>query len=187
MQYLQNTALGFPIFYNIWSLSFLIRSSISFWCAFGFLTQARTFDSPHMEGAAQWGLPLNWLANVCLNMEALYCSQAHQVSLDWSNCINSLKLVGNFLSLLFLGYLAGLNEQMKAVRKRNETSVIDQIGEDLLTWVNWILFASRPLSFWKLKCFEKPKIVVANRAHRSTLAICLVWEPIIRNSSFLKE
>uniref|UniRef100_A0A2I2Z9S5 Rho guanine nucleotide exchange factor 12 n=1 Tax=Gorilla gorilla gorilla TaxID=9595 RepID=A0A2I2Z9S5_GORGO len=29
----------------------------------------------------------------------------------------------------------GLNEQMKAVRKRNETSVIDQIGEDLLTWV----------------------------------------------------
>ncbi|XP_058145497.1 rho guanine nucleotide exchange factor 12 isoform X1 [Dasypus novemcinctus] len=28
----------------------------------------------------------------------------------------------------------GLNEQMKAVRKRNETSVIDQIGEDLLTW-----------------------------------------------------
>uniref|UniRef100_A0A670KDI9 Rho guanine nucleotide exchange factor 12 n=1 Tax=Podarcis muralis TaxID=64176 RepID=A0A670KDI9_PODMU len=29
---------------------------------------------------------------------------------------------------------AGLNEQMKAVRKRNETSVIDQIGEDLLTW-----------------------------------------------------
>ncbi|KAM5316850.1 rho guanine nucleotide exchange factor 12 isoform 2-T2 [Glossophaga mutica] len=28
----------------------------------------------------------------------------------------------------------GLNEQMKAVRKRNESSVIDQIGEDLLTW-----------------------------------------------------
>ncbi|XP_059039428.1 rho guanine nucleotide exchange factor 12 isoform X4 [Mustela lutreola] len=28
----------------------------------------------------------------------------------------------------------GLNEQMKAVRKRNETSVIDQIGEDLLIW-----------------------------------------------------
>lgn len=28
----------------------------------------------------------------------------------------------------------GLNEQMKAVRKRNDTSVIDQIGEDLLTW-----------------------------------------------------
>ncbi|XP_075402837.1 rho guanine nucleotide exchange factor 12 isoform X2 [Tenrec ecaudatus] len=28
----------------------------------------------------------------------------------------------------------GLNEQMKAVRKRNETSVIDQIGEDLLSW-----------------------------------------------------
>ncbi|XP_074071382.1 rho guanine nucleotide exchange factor 12 isoform X2 [Macrotis lagotis] len=28
----------------------------------------------------------------------------------------------------------GLNEQMKAVRKRNETSVIDEIGEDLLTW-----------------------------------------------------
>lgn len=28
----------------------------------------------------------------------------------------------------------GLNEQMKAVRKRNETSVIDQIGDDLLTW-----------------------------------------------------
>ncbi|XP_056650194.1 rho guanine nucleotide exchange factor 12 isoform X3 [Monodelphis domestica] len=28
----------------------------------------------------------------------------------------------------------GLNEQMKAVRKRNETSVIDEIGEDLLIW-----------------------------------------------------
>ncbi|XP_015416124.1 PREDICTED: rho guanine nucleotide exchange factor 12 isoform X2 [Myotis davidii] len=28
----------------------------------------------------------------------------------------------------------GLNEQMKAVRKRKETSVIDHIGEDLLTW-----------------------------------------------------
>ncbi|XP_049713545.1 rho guanine nucleotide exchange factor 12 isoform X1 [Elephas maximus indicus] len=28
----------------------------------------------------------------------------------------------------------GLNEQMKVVRKRNETSVIDQIGEDLLSW-----------------------------------------------------
>ncbi|XP_035884266.1 rho guanine nucleotide exchange factor 12 isoform X2 [Phyllostomus discolor] len=28
----------------------------------------------------------------------------------------------------------GLNEQMKAVRKRNESSVIDQIGEDLLAW-----------------------------------------------------
>ncbi|XP_007954101.1 rho guanine nucleotide exchange factor 12 [Orycteropus afer afer] len=28
----------------------------------------------------------------------------------------------------------GLNEQMKAVRKRNETSVTDQIGEDLLSW-----------------------------------------------------
>ncbi|XP_008568425.1 PREDICTED: rho guanine nucleotide exchange factor 12 isoform X2 [Galeopterus variegatus] len=28
----------------------------------------------------------------------------------------------------------GLNEQMKAVRKRNETSVIDHIGEDLLFW-----------------------------------------------------
>uniref|UniRef100_A0AAA9SRC7 Rho guanine nucleotide exchange factor 12 n=1 Tax=Bos taurus TaxID=9913 RepID=A0AAA9SRC7_BOVIN len=28
----------------------------------------------------------------------------------------------------------GLNEQMKAIRKRNETSVIDQIGEDLLIW-----------------------------------------------------
>nr|XP_033773720.1 rho guanine nucleotide exchange factor 12 isoform X2 [Geotrypetes seraphini] len=30
----------------------------------------------------------------------------------------------------------GLNEQMRSVRKRNETSVIDQIGEDLLTWFN---------------------------------------------------
>ncbi|XP_069874381.1 rho guanine nucleotide exchange factor 12 isoform X1 [Dipodomys merriami] len=28
----------------------------------------------------------------------------------------------------------GLNEQMKAVRKRSETSVTDEIGEDLLTW-----------------------------------------------------
>uniref|UniRef100_A0A2K5QUQ2 Rho guanine nucleotide exchange factor 12 n=1 Tax=Cebus imitator TaxID=2715852 RepID=A0A2K5QUQ2_CEBIM len=37
----------------------------------------------------------------------------------------------------------GLNEQMKAVRKRNETSVIDQIGEDLLMWVRKFLSISR--------------------------------------------
>ncbi|XP_078538287.1 rho guanine nucleotide exchange factor 12 isoform X2 [Lissotriton helveticus] len=28
----------------------------------------------------------------------------------------------------------GLNEQMKAIRKRNESSVVDQIGDDLLIW-----------------------------------------------------
>ncbi|XP_069470436.1 rho guanine nucleotide exchange factor 12 isoform X2 [Ambystoma mexicanum] len=28
----------------------------------------------------------------------------------------------------------GLNDQMKAIRKRNETSVVDQIGDDLLSW-----------------------------------------------------
>ncbi|XP_010721961.1 rho guanine nucleotide exchange factor 12 isoform X2 [Meleagris gallopavo] len=33
-----------------------------------------------------------------------------------------------------LGLHVALNDQMKAVRKRNETSVIDQIGEDLLSW-----------------------------------------------------
>ncbi|NXK94232.1 ARHGC factor, partial [Formicarius rufipectus] len=33
-----------------------------------------------------------------------------------------------------LGLHVALNDQMKAVRKRNETSVIGQIGEDLLAW-----------------------------------------------------
>ncbi|NWY14924.1 ARHGC factor, partial [Aphelocoma coerulescens] len=33
-----------------------------------------------------------------------------------------------------LGLHVALNDQMKAVRKRNETSVIGQIGEDLLSW-----------------------------------------------------
>uniref|UniRef100_H9G7D5 Rho guanine nucleotide exchange factor 12 n=1 Tax=Anolis carolinensis TaxID=28377 RepID=H9G7D5_ANOCA len=42
------------------------------------------------------------------------------------------KIFSNLEDILQLH--AGLNEQMKAVRKRNETSVIDQIGEDLLTW-----------------------------------------------------
>ncbi|XP_062995051.1 rho guanine nucleotide exchange factor 12 isoform X2 [Elgaria multicarinata webbii] len=42
------------------------------------------------------------------------------------------KIFSNLEDILQLH--AGMNEQMKAVRKRNETSVIDQIGEDLLTW-----------------------------------------------------
>ncbi|ETE57927.1 Rho guanine nucleotide exchange factor 12 [Ophiophagus hannah] len=42
------------------------------------------------------------------------------------------KIFSNLEDILQLH--TGLNEQMKAVRKRNETSVIDQIGEDLLTW-----------------------------------------------------
>ncbi|KAH0623302.1 hypothetical protein JD844_031479 [Phrynosoma platyrhinos] len=42
------------------------------------------------------------------------------------------KIFSNLEDILLLH--AGLNEQMKSVRKRNETSVIDQIGEDLLTW-----------------------------------------------------
>ncbi|XP_014406605.1 rho guanine nucleotide exchange factor 12 isoform X3 [Camelus ferus] len=42
------------------------------------------------------------------------------------------KIFSNLEDILQLH--VGLNEQMKAVRKRNETSVIDQIGEDLLTW-----------------------------------------------------
>uniref|UniRef100_A0A8C5TRU2 Rho guanine nucleotide exchange factor 12 n=1 Tax=Malurus cyaneus samueli TaxID=2593467 RepID=A0A8C5TRU2_9PASS len=33
-----------------------------------------------------------------------------------------------------LGLHVALNDQMKAIRKRNETSVIGQIGEDLLSW-----------------------------------------------------
>ncbi|KAK2099628.1 Rho guanine nucleotide exchange factor 12, partial [Saguinus oedipus] len=40
----------------------------------------------------------------------------------------------------------GLNEQMKAVRKRNETSVIDQIGEDLLTWATLPSWSSKSRS-----------------------------------------
>ncbi|XP_074929627.1 rho guanine nucleotide exchange factor 12 isoform X5 [Chelonoidis abingdonii] len=42
------------------------------------------------------------------------------------------KIFSNLEDILLLH--TGLNDQMKAVRKRNETSVIDQIGEDLLTW-----------------------------------------------------
>uniref|UniRef100_A0A8D0KNC0 Rho guanine nucleotide exchange factor 12 n=1 Tax=Salvator merianae TaxID=96440 RepID=A0A8D0KNC0_SALMN len=42
------------------------------------------------------------------------------------------KIFSNLEDILQLH--AGMNEQMKAVRKRNETSVIDQIGDDLLTW-----------------------------------------------------
>ncbi|XP_024425345.2 rho guanine nucleotide exchange factor 12 isoform X3 [Desmodus rotundus] len=42
------------------------------------------------------------------------------------------KIFSNLEDILQLHIV--LNEQMKAVRKRNETSVIDQIGEDLLTW-----------------------------------------------------
>ncbi|KAM4849047.1 rho guanine nucleotide exchange factor 12 isoform X2 [Urocitellus parryii] len=42
------------------------------------------------------------------------------------------KIFSNLEDILQLH--VGLNEQMKAVRKRNETSVIDHIGEDLLTW-----------------------------------------------------
>nr|XP_042136656.1 rho guanine nucleotide exchange factor 12 isoform X1 [Peromyscus maniculatus bairdii] len=42
------------------------------------------------------------------------------------------KIFSNLEDILQLH--VGLNEQMKAVRKRNETSVIDHIGEDLLIW-----------------------------------------------------
>ncbi|XP_067420980.1 rho guanine nucleotide exchange factor 12 isoform X2 [Emydura macquarii macquarii] len=42
------------------------------------------------------------------------------------------KIFSNLEDILLLH--TALNDQMKAVRKRNETSVIDQIGEDLLTW-----------------------------------------------------
>uniref|UniRef100_A0A8C8VHS2 Rho guanine nucleotide exchange factor 12 n=1 Tax=Pelusios castaneus TaxID=367368 RepID=A0A8C8VHS2_9SAUR len=42
------------------------------------------------------------------------------------------KIFSNLDEILLLH--TGLNDQMKAVRKRNETSVIDQIGEDLLAW-----------------------------------------------------
>ena len=46
----------------------------------------------------------------------------------------------NFFSSFF-SPLVGLNEQMKAIRKRNETSVIDQIGEDLLIWVRTLVIS----------------------------------------------
>uniref|UniRef100_A0A7M4FT15 Rho guanine nucleotide exchange factor 12 n=1 Tax=Crocodylus porosus TaxID=8502 RepID=A0A7M4FT15_CROPO len=42
------------------------------------------------------------------------------------------KIFSNLEDILLLH--TGLNDQMKSVRKRKETSVIDQIGEDLLTW-----------------------------------------------------
>lgn len=41
--------------------------------------------------------------------------------------------------VLLLCITASILEQMAAVRKRNESSVIDQIGDDLLSWVSTIL------------------------------------------------
>lgn len=48
------------------------------------------------------------------------------------NSSDKRKIFSNLEDIL--GLHVALNDQMKAVRKRNETSVIDQIGEDLLSW-----------------------------------------------------
>ncbi|XP_042738160.1 rho guanine nucleotide exchange factor 12 isoform X1 [Lagopus leucura] len=48
------------------------------------------------------------------------------------NSSDKKKIFSNLEDIL--GLHVALNDQMKAVRKRNETSVIDQIGEDLLSW-----------------------------------------------------
>ena len=58
--------------------------------------------------------------------------------------------------------LVGLNEQMKAIRKRNETSVIDQIGEDLLIWVRTLAISfknfHRHLIRFKVKLLTFPSM-----------------------------
>ncbi|KFP15633.1 Rho guanine nucleotide exchange factor 12, partial [Egretta garzetta] len=48
------------------------------------------------------------------------------------NSSDKRKIFSNLEDIL--GLHVSLNDQMKAVRKRNETSVIGQIGEDLLSW-----------------------------------------------------
>ncbi|XP_074707306.1 rho guanine nucleotide exchange factor 12 isoform X3 [Strix uralensis] len=48
------------------------------------------------------------------------------------NSSDKRKIFSNLEDIL--GLHVALNDQMKAVRKRNETSVIGQIGEDLLSW-----------------------------------------------------
>ncbi|KAM6400223.1 rho guanine nucleotide exchange factor 12 isoform 2-T2 [Rhynochetos jubatus] len=48
------------------------------------------------------------------------------------NSSDKRKIFSNLEDIL--GLHVALNDQMKAVRKRNETSVIGQIGEDLLAW-----------------------------------------------------
>ncbi|KFV68057.1 Rho guanine nucleotide exchange factor 12, partial [Dryobates pubescens] len=48
------------------------------------------------------------------------------------NSSDKRKIFSNLEDIL--GLHVALNDQMKAVRKRNETSVIDEIGEDLLSW-----------------------------------------------------
>ncbi|KFR01920.1 Rho guanine nucleotide exchange factor 12, partial [Nipponia nippon] len=48
------------------------------------------------------------------------------------NTSDKRKIFSNLEDIL--GLHVALNDQMKAVRKRNETSVIGQIGEDLLSW-----------------------------------------------------
>ena len=62
----------------------------------------------------------------------------------------------------FFPLLVGLNEQMKAIRKRNETSVIDQIGEDLLIWVRTLAISfknfHRCLIRFKVKLLTFPSM-----------------------------
>ncbi|NXP69679.1 ARHGC factor, partial [Ramphastos sulfuratus] len=48
------------------------------------------------------------------------------------NSSDKRKIFSNLEDIL--GLHVALNDQMKAVRKRTETSVIDEIGEDLLSW-----------------------------------------------------
>ncbi|KAM9255809.1 rho guanine nucleotide exchange factor 12 isoform 3-T3 [Cariama cristata] len=48
------------------------------------------------------------------------------------NSSDKRKIFSNLEDIL--GLHVALNDQMKAIRKRNETSVIGQIGEDLLSW-----------------------------------------------------
>uniref|UniRef100_A0A452G9M6 Rho guanine nucleotide exchange factor 12 n=1 Tax=Capra hircus TaxID=9925 RepID=A0A452G9M6_CAPHI len=59
---------------------------------------------------------------------------SREVLLGLKPCEIKRQEVINGESYTTLKILFGLNEQMKAIRKRNETSVIDQIGEDLLIW-----------------------------------------------------
>lgn len=45
-----------------------------------------------------------------------------------------------FTYTLSFEFSVSILDQMAAVRKRNESSVIDQIGDDLLSWVSTVLW-----------------------------------------------
>lgn len=58
------------------------------------------------------------------------------MTLSHEGQINYLSEVLNvFQNICSLCFTVSVTEQMTAIRRRNETSVIGQIGDDLLAWV----------------------------------------------------